>query len=378
MRSVMRRKLQMVMRVICAAVLAANCLPAFAQSAGTFKRTAAPAQDRVTVSPAQEIDVTTWKMRGDTFHFVAAEGAFGSKSIKGAPYSAQAVTEEIQVLSDGNRIVRRNTSSVYRDSEGRTRQEHTLRAIGPYAAAGDPPQTVSIFDPVEGAHYSLDVRNKTARKVGILRLDSTEVKGAEGVAIYRAVEDGDPVVVATGKGQATMRKRAMDAETEKALVSERAAAEVAAIASTHSDHTVILSPSIAAGRVEGFRKPAPENLKKESIGTQNIEGIMAEGTRTTLTIPAGDIGNELPINIVTETWFSPELQVVVMRKHTDPQRGETTYRLTNISRAEPARSLFEVPADYTLKESVEPARKMLLDQELNRAKAKIKEKGQEM
>src|SRR5687768_17513151 len=113
MRSVMRRKLQMVMRVICAAVLAANCLPAFAQSAGTLKRTAAPAQDRVMIAPAQEADITTWKMTGDTFHFVAAEGAFGSKSIKGAPYSAQAVTEEIQVLSDGNRIVRRNTSSVY-------------------------------------------------------------------------------------------------------------------------------------------------------------------------------------------------------------------------------------------------------------------------
>jgi hypothetical protein len=78
-----------------------------------------------------------------------------------------------------------------------------------------------------------------------------------------------------------------------------------------------------------------------------IEGVQAEGTRTTLTIPAGAIGNDLPIQVVSERWYSPELQTVVMTKHSDPRMGDTTYRLTNINRNEPAPSLFQAPADYT-------------------------------
>jgi hypothetical protein len=90
--------------------------------------------------------------------------------------------------------------------------------------------------------------------------------------------------------------------------------------------------------------------KTDSLGRQVIEGVEAEGARKTHTIPAGEIGNEQPINIVFEEWYSPELQVVVMRKSTDPRFGETTYRLTNINRSEPASSLFEVPGNYTIKE----------------------------
>ncbi len=99
-------------------------------------------------------------------------------------------------------------------------------------------------------------------------------------------------------------------------------------------------------------KPGPNtNEVKEQLGKQNIEGVEAEGTRTTVTIPAGDIGNERPIEIVSERWYSPELQLVVMTRHSDPRFGETTYKLTNINRTEPAKSLFEVPSDYTIKES---------------------------
>jgi hypothetical protein len=41
--------------------------------------------------------------------------------------------------------------------------------------------------------------------------------------------------------------------------------------------------------------------------------------------------------------------MVIMSKHRDPRSGETIYRLTNINRSEPDRSLFEVPADYKVK-----------------------------
>src|SRR5262249_34990747 len=90
--------------------------------------------------------------------------------------------------------------------------------------------------------------------------------------------------------------------------------------------------------------------KKESLGTQTIEGVNAEGTRATLTIPAGKVGNTLPIEVVDETWYSPELQIIVMLKHRDPRSAETTYRMTNINRGEPDRSLFEVPVDYAVAE----------------------------
>ena len=94
--------------------------------------------------------------------------------------------------------------------------------------------------------------------------------------------------------------------------------------------------------------------RTEALGKQNIEGVEAEGTRTTVTIPAGKIGNELPIDIVNERWYSPELQVLVMTRHIDPRFGENSYKLTNISRTEPARELFEIPAGYALKEAPAP------------------------
>ena len=97
-------------------------------------------------------------------------------------------------------------------------------------------------------------------------------------------------------------------------------------------------------------KPNSANEVKEQLGKQVIEGVEAEGTRTTVTIPAGEIGNERAIEIVSERWYSPELQLVVMTRHSDPRTGEITYKLMNINRAEPSKSLFEVPSDFTIKE----------------------------
>jgi hypothetical protein len=84
------------------------------------------------------------------------------------------------------------------------------------------------------------------------------------------------------------------------------------------------------------------------LGTQTINGVTAQGTRITRTIPAGQIGNEKPIVIVTERWYSPDLQMYVLTKTTDPLMGNTVFQLTNIERAEPEPSLFQVPSDYTV------------------------------
>jgi hypothetical protein len=95
---------------------------------------------------------------------------------------------------------------------------------------------------------------------------------------------------------------------------------------------------------------ANTNTKTENLGTQTLNGVDAEGTRYTRTIAAGEIGNEKPITIVSERWYSPDLQIVVKSTRSDPRFGETTYNLTNVQRQEPAASLFTVPSDYTVKE----------------------------
>jgi hypothetical protein len=87
------------------------------------------------------------------------------------------------------------------------------------------------------------------------------------------------------------------------------------------------------------------------IEHKTIEGVAVEGRKTTTVIPAGQIGNEQPLTIVSEEWRSPELQVLVMTRHSDPRSGESTYRLSNIVRAEPDRSLFMVPPDYEIKDT---------------------------
>jgi hypothetical protein len=270
------------------------------------------------------------EIRGDNVIFMATEMSFAGKLVKGAPYSAQAVTESVQTLADGNRIVRKNTAQVYRDTEGRTRREQTLGYIGPYAPTGDASQTVFINDPVAGAHYILDPSSKTARKLPRME--------------FR--------VQAEGAG--TERQKVTQSTIQK-LEIERTYTRVPGPDAPPPTQTgtavIVTAPPAAEGEGGPFmRHNSKHESKTEKLEARSFDGVTAEGTRTTTTIPAGEIGNEQPIQIVDERWYSPELQVVVMTRHSDPRSGETTYRLTNISRAEPAAALFQVPSDYALKE----------------------------
>lgn len=250
------------------------------------------------------------------FIFLATEMSFGGKVVKGAPYSAQAVTESTQTLSDGNRIINKSTASIYRDSEGRTRREQTLRAIGPFANSAEPPQTVFINDPVAGTSYTLDVQNRIARKMKPMTFkmpapppppEGEKVENPEGAPMHERIP-------------------------------------------AHPD-VLMLKRGLEGAVAFGIIGPANHNARTESLRKQSIEGVEAEGTRTIVTIAAGEIGNERPIEIVSERWYSAELQTVVMTRHSDPRFGENSYRLTNISRSEPARTLFEVPGDFAIKEA---------------------------
>lgn len=242
----------------------------------------------------------------DVLRFVSSEFAWREKIVKNAPYSAEAVTRTTQTLADGNRIVNENTARVYRDSEGRTRREQTLGHIGPWASQ-QPHTTIFINDPVAGVSYVLDPQNSTARKIAI------PPKPPEGAAEFEVPiqEPLPPPMVGGGHGGAVFIQR----------------------------HDV--TTTLPHGNAE---------YKNESLGKQTVEGVLAEGTRTTVTIPAGQIGNERPIVTASERWHSPELQTVVMSKRNDPRFGETVYRLANLQRSEPSRSLFEPPPDYTVTE----------------------------
>ncbi len=116
-----------------------------------------------------------------------------------------------------------------------------------------------------------------------------------------------------------------------------------------ADSTGLPAQSRATDPMVALGPSAEANVKSERLGTQFIEGVLVEGTRITRTVPAGLAGNERSIEIEVEAWNSPELHTIIMNKTTDPRVGQIVYKLTDIQRAEPSHSLFEVPADYTIR-----------------------------
>ena len=269
----------------------------------------------------------------DKFMFVSAAG-FGGEAVIGAPYSAEATTEIVQTLADGNRIVRKNSASVHRDSEGRIRKDQTLGAIGPWVGStlGSTPQLSFITDPVAGVQYVLDHDQRSAHKMPLM-------PGGPGVAALgtAAAISAAPMPMPlpppppSGGAQVEWQEQ-FDVRVE----APQGATGARIIGS--------LAPDGRAG------KPFISDSRTESLGKQTFDGVEADGTRTTVTIPAGTVGNERPIEIVSERWFAPSLQVVLLSTNSDPRMGTTTYRLAGISHNEPDPSLFQVPASYTVTE----------------------------
>jgi len=295
------------------------------------------------------------------FVFLATEMSFGGAVVKGAPYSAQAVTESVQTMADGNRIVNRSTAAVYRDGEGRTRREQSLRSINGLATGAEAAMSVFINDPVAGTNYILDPKSMTARKMMPMRfkvsgpgqnIGAAVVSGGAGAGSGSGSGVGSGAGTGQGVGNAAAESRAR--QTGQVIL-ERSPA------SAGGEFRVMVDPnsqqdkrSVEAGMAMGIMSTRGSNAKSESLGKQNINGVEAEGSRIVATIPAGEIGNERAIEIVSERWYSPELQVIVMTRHTDPRFGENSYQLTNINRGEPAHDLFEVPPGYTIKDLSAP------------------------
>jgi len=239
--------------------------------------------------------------------------------VVGAPYSATITNESVQTLADGNRIVQASTGSTARDSQGRTRQDTVLPPIGNLSAA-NAPHLVFIHDPVAQISYSLNLTDKTAHKMAPLLALSAGVVSASGATVAMRVGDGNgPPLPPLDDMPFAVAGPGPGAFFEKHLIAEE------------------------RGQVS-----------TEDLGSQTMEGVLVKGTRTTHTIPPGQIGNEAPITIVREVWTSPELKTVVYSKRSDPRIGEQTFRLTNIVRAEPNLSLFTVPADFRIVDDPAP------------------------
>jgi hypothetical protein len=236
--------------------------------------------------------------------------------VLGAPYSALITNESSQLLADGNRITQSSSGTTTRDSQGRTRQDAPLPAIGNMAAA-NAPHFVFINDPVGQKTYTLNLTEKTAQSFAMPRAGS-----------------GTGVGIGTGGS----------AEASTFFLKLKQEAEASASGQTPEIATQKSLIMMDKTKAETFGEATEVNT--EDLGTQTMEGVLVTGTRTTKTIAAGQIGNEKPISIVIEVWTSPELKTVVMSKRSDPRMGEQTFRLTNIVRAEPDASLFTVPADF--------------------------------
>lgn len=104
------------------------------------------------------------------------------------------------------------------------------------------------------------------------------------------------------------------------------------------------------GGAAPFAQEDQNGVSTTSLGSQMMNGLAVQGTRTTRTIAAGAIGNQLPIQIIVDRWYSPDLQMNVMITRSDPRTGQTVFQVTNIQRGEPDASLFVVPSDYTVKQ----------------------------
>jgi len=211
-----------------------------------------------------------------------------SKVVQGKPYAAESQTDVVQALADGNRIVRHTSSKFFRDNSGRTRREQTFSAINPSI----PGETkIFIDDPVANVAWVLDPGSHSARKL-----------------------------VRAGKYMAERNAQLMT-ETQPAAPAKL--------------------PKLNEGR----------DIVTEQLGQKAIEGVQCNGKRDTITIPTGQIGNERPVVIVSETWTSPAIAAVVQSSTADPRFGQTTYQLLHLQLGEQQTDLFEPPASYQIETS---------------------------
>ena len=263
-------------------------------------------------------------------------GSVTGPVVEGKPYSARSVTESTQTLADGNRIVQRNEAVFYRDSAGRTRREQTLGGVGPWQA-GEPVTIVSIHDPVADKTYMIDAGARTAREIKPFRM---------AIAQAQHVEAGE---VVSQEARSEVGGVFTAGVPTPLPVPGAARGVVTVIRNSGVNEDVrVVAPSAGVALPADLHSAAGAYQPAEDLGDQVLEGLLVHGTRMTDTIPAGVIGNERPIEIVTERWYSEDIDAMVLQRFSDPRFGETVSRLVNVVRGDPSPELFQVPQGYEL------------------------------
>ena len=242
--------------------------------------------------------------------FLETDGLeFERKIIRGAPFSATLIIETEQTLSDGSSKTQKSVSLIYRDAQGRTRRDRMPPDVSEAEIASKTPQLTTINDPVAGFSYLLEHRANTARR-----------------SIFSVQPEPDP-------------------NESRMIIKNSASAREGA---GSSQMRPVPETSGPKQKLQSRGDAGVSDRKEESLGQREIEGITAEGTRTTMSIPAGTIGNDRPVETVVERWYSPDLKTVVLIERTDPRFGKSVFRLTSIKRADPAAALFIVPSELKI------------------------------
>jgi TonB family protein len=229
----------------------------------------------------------------------------------------------------------------------------TRSAVGP----GQPPGAITLSGGV--------LQGAALKKFQPEYPPIAKAAGAEGAVQVMVVinETGQVEVAQVVSGHPLLREAALEAAKKWVFKPTELSGKPVKVQGTLTFNFTLDKPK-PPGEETMVLRTATSNVekmetRKESLGKQKFEGVEAEGERTVNTIPAGAIGNERPIEIVFERWYSPELQTVIMTRHSDPRTGENVYRLVNVNRSEPAAHLFTIPSDYTVKEEPGEVRTMM-------------------
>jgi len=294
---------------------------------------------------------------------VSDDAKSSEKIIQNAPFSAEAVTESVQILWDGTKIVRKMSSKLFRDREGRFRREDSKMQLGMAADNFDIAEKIFIIDPVAGLKFELDMearmyeRKSMKPRFELNKNSDFKLQMNDEKFRIKMEERGkqEERRVKQEEERVKEQERRIQQEEKHEQQSSNSREQKIEIENNKEDDGDDKKPKpTPVERVLPVKKPVVEikadktakQASTESLGVKEIEGVTVEGTRVTTVIPVGTIGNDRDIKVVYEKWYSKELQLTVYSKHTDPRFGEQIYRLTNLSRDNPPMSLFQPPADF--------------------------------
>jgi hypothetical protein len=302
---------------------------------------------------------------------IGVAGPLGAQSVAGKPISAEFVTEHHQSFTDGNSISRSTTSVIFRDDAGRIRRESQLSVPGLPASVAAA-TFITIVDHGLGYGWVLDPQEMVAHRYELNGAGPSYVArlSAQGSGSGLLSPDSKPAGdAAPANAPDTSRWRLhtlghrltppSDSDAVPAAMSSAAAPGQLGSNTLPAEESGFASAP--AMRIDQPFLAAPNPVRTENLGEQLILGFRTHGTRVITTLPPGEIGNDRPIDIVSEQWFSPDLELVMRSVHRDPWGGDFTTTVTKISRSDQPAWLFQVPSQYKIIDSTDEAEHHVLD-----------------